>query len=677
MGDILLGCSASAGAVINGNLTIFLPVSITNRITNTASSYVDASIAADTGAGVTTSVPAQLAGPNSLAFNGLNITVPASGAVNIRITNVRGNVSQLGASLQPVQAYISSSGNSIAIRNNPVTVAFPARGLLSTYANSGIPCTGSPLPSTIDMAGLFAAGTRFFSLRVTEGFSGAFQVKDAASGTGTRFLVNYAGFPSGARLFVPDLIAGSSAAQPTAAGDLGGQQSPGQYMPGSGALLLARVQFADANGSGGAVITPVPTGTAPVALNSMSEVSLSNGAGYAVYEVVDTNNLVRQSAQIPTFLGLPPVAGGSAVLAQESVSFAPVSSVNVADAQAPVPRFAAVAPAADCQAMGDCDASFRPKLSITAPAIQFSAMVGGAAFEGPGYIPVQNPGGGVMSWTASVNYKSGSGWLTLDPASGYNYGSVRVWAHPEKLAAGTYEAAVIIDAGPYSGTAGIPVTLVVKPLSTTPAPPIQPAQFPVVISGVTNAASLQPGAVAPNSLVIVSGSGFSGKNVSVTFDGSPSTIFAAAATQLYVVVPAGVGSKGPAQLVVTVDGASSAAAAVPITPIAPAIFPGGVVNEDNTVNAQASPAPAGSTVSIFATGLPVEGGTVWAKIHDRDRLVPSFAGAATGLPGMQRVAVAVPGDLPAMDSEVRVCALDANGLPVCSAPVKITLGAKQ
>ncbi|MCL5743101.1 MAG: hypothetical protein M1541_04100 [Acidobacteria bacterium] len=135
--------------------------------------------------------------------------------------------------------------------------------------------------------------------------------------------------------------------------------------------------------------------------------------------------------------------------------------------------------------------------------------------------------------------------------------------------------------------------------------------------------------------------------------------------------------EGSAQLVVTVDGASSAATAVPITPIAPAIFPGGVVNEDNTVNAQASPAPAGSTASIFATGLPIEGGTVWAKIHDRDRLVPSFAGAATGLPGMQRVAVAVPDDLPAMDSEARVCALDANGLPVCSAPVKLTLGPKQ
>ena len=65
-------------------------------------------------------------------------------------------------------------------------------------------------------------GTRFASTRVTEGFPGAFQPKTPTSDTGTRIIARYSNFPPGARLFVPTLVAGSDALQPTAAGDLGG-----------------------------------------------------------------------------------------------------------------------------------------------------------------------------------------------------------------------------------------------------------------------------------------------------------------------------------------------------------------------------------------------------------------------------------------------------------------------
>ncbi len=39
--------------------------------------------------------------------------------------------------------------------------------------------------------------------------------------TGTRIIVQYSGFPAGAQLFVPTVVAGSDATQPTAGGDLG------------------------------------------------------------------------------------------------------------------------------------------------------------------------------------------------------------------------------------------------------------------------------------------------------------------------------------------------------------------------------------------------------------------------------------------------------------------------
>ena len=52
-------------------------------------------------------------------------------------------------------------------------------------------------------------------------FAGAFQNKDTTTDSGTRVLVRYSNVPAGARIFVPDVIAGSSAVEPTSGGDLG------------------------------------------------------------------------------------------------------------------------------------------------------------------------------------------------------------------------------------------------------------------------------------------------------------------------------------------------------------------------------------------------------------------------------------------------------------------------
>jgi len=99
-------------------------------------------------------------------------------------------------------------------------------------------------------------------------------------------------------------VAGSTALVPSIDGDLGGQQAVGQYVPGSGTLLLVRVLYTDATGAGG-LLLPLPSGFGPVLLDSVSEVPLTNGAGYAVYEVVDTNPSVIESVQFPTFVQFP------------------------------------------------------------------------------------------------------------------------------------------------------------------------------------------------------------------------------------------------------------------------------------------------------------------------------------------------------------------------------------
>jgi hypothetical protein len=87
--------------VLSGNLSIFLPVNITNRVDSNSSNLThDAILSVDFGSGF---VPTGIAGQTSnqiVAFNGLSITVPSSGNLEIKISNIRAAVQQFGA-LQP------------------------------------------------------------------------------------------------------------------------------------------------------------------------------------------------------------------------------------------------------------------------------------------------------------------------------------------------------------------------------------------------------------------------------------------------------------------------------------------------------------------------------------------------------------------------------------------------
>jgi len=164
-GDILLDCTSGApGATVKGNLTVFLNVSVTNKLL--ANSTTDVLLTVDTGAGpVPASVSAQPFAPNAVVFNGLMFTVPASGKVGLRITNLRGNASQLGPAPQlPIFAILSfNEGSALVTTNSQFTVAVTAPGLLTSFSSTGVRCVGSPLPSTINLGNLLAKGTIFFS----------------------------------------------------------------------------------------------------------------------------------------------------------------------------------------------------------------------------------------------------------------------------------------------------------------------------------------------------------------------------------------------------------------------------------------------------------------------------------------------------------------------------------
>src|SRR6185295_10004996 len=163
---------------------------------------------------------------------------------------------------------VFNSPASILVNQAQVIIGFSQPGLYTTFSDQGnINCAGSPLPSTVSLTNLFAAHTVFASTRVTEGFASSFQKRGTGDDTGTRFLVKYSGFPSNARVFLPDFVSGTGSAAATSGGDLGLPQQVGQYTPGSGTLLLARVMFADSTGVGG-FIPALPVGP----LEGVSEV---------------------------------------------------------------------------------------------------------------------------------------------------------------------------------------------------------------------------------------------------------------------------------------------------------------------------------------------------------------------------------------------------------------------
>jgi uncharacterized protein (TIGR03437 family) len=660
VGDVVLSCSGGTpGVMVTGNLTVFLSVAVTNKLA--ANNTVDAQLSVDIGAGpLPAGLAAQLVTPNAVGFNGLSFTVPVSGSVTLRVTNLRGDANQLTTPQQPITAFVSfSSASNPAVSNNQFTVGIPQPGLLANSSSSGVNCTGSPLPSKITLANLLAAGTGFFSTRVTEGFASSFEPKDPFSDTGVRIMVRYSGFPAAARLFVPDFVAGSSAVTPTAGGDLGIAASGGQYAPGAtGSLLLIRVTGADQNGAGGTQAFPVP-GMGTTTFTTASEVPMTNGAGNVVYEVVDANPAVQESAQFPTFVGLAPTGGGTTIVADAAVSFAPLSTVNTASSD-PVPRFADVTPQSDCSTVGDCNAAYFPHLFVNSPPLDFASPVGGG--RQLKYGGVINRGGGLMSWTATVAFQTGSGWLTVDPSSGFNNTTLDVNVYPSSLAAGTYQATITIDAGPLVGSTTLPVTLSVSAAVTAP-----------VIGAVENAASFQPGPLVAGSLGTIMGSNLTGANVSVTFNAIPAKLLYTSDTQINLMAPSELAFLQAAQMIVTVDG-QSAAQNVPLAVVAPGIFSGGVLNQDNTRNSPLNPAALGSVIQIFATGLASSrSGAISAMLGNVAITALDYAGPAPTIPGLQQVNLSIPMDLGAT-ANLSVCAVATSpNQPVCSPTVTVYL----
>jgi uncharacterized protein (TIGR03437 family) len=653
IGSIVATCSGgTVGSTVSLNLFISLNTNITNR--------PDAN-GVPTNIAVTGASLGSIAQTSATTINLSPVNFTVTGApVAITISGIRAAVAPLssgtsGSSPATVTASVLGIGATFP-PPAPMPVAFSQPTLLASVLNNGVPCGGSPLPATLDFP-TFATTSQSSAVRITEATATSFTLKDAGADSGMRILLNISGYGAGARVFVPDAIVGNDGSQPTSAGEFASSVFAGSYTPGGGQLLLIRVNGADGNGAGGTLAFPQPT--AATTFGSVTELTVTNGSASVAYEVVDANPGLQESAQMPVFVVVPQTNCPSTLTPKLAVETAPVSTVSIATLTDPIPRFVATNPALDCTVKGDCNAFYFPQFTVnTTPISLTGSSLGGVQSAS---VATGNAGAGLLNFTTSIAYQSGSGWLSVSPSSGYNNTTLQVIANPITLAPGTYTATVTVSAGAY-GSGTIPVTFVVGPVGVT-------------VQNVGNAASFAYGTVAPGSYAVLYGLNL--LNATVTFNSIPAAIVYNSATQLNLIVPAALGTQQSAAVVATVNGIVSNSFTVGLALNAPGVFNPGIVNSDGSVNSAAHPATRGNYVSVYLTGFSIIGGmttgTVTVNFGTLMNQPTLFAGAQPTLPALDQVNVTVPSSLPASPNPVQlqVCIPGSTGQQVCSNQVSL------
>ncbi|MBL8240879.1 MAG: hypothetical protein JNM66_25890 [Bryobacterales bacterium] len=334
-------------------------------------------------------------GANSIVWLGVPIDPPGTNATRIiRVTNVRANANQLGVSstLIPTQIvmFISVTGTtSVPINNPQQTVAFIQPGLsfsVRQAVSSYLQCVSFNSAASTDTSKALNNGMGTI-VRFSEGFASSFKRRNVAAYTdadnspvpvnqnvpgaiyntetgfynstpaivtgssanglsaagladhGTRLMARFANVPAGVSLY-------ASVYPVVSCSDCGPSSRPAITAvrnATSATLTQARLVTTDANGGGSFSRVTATNNSSFDGGAATAPIALNNGAGTAVWEVMNADPLTSQTYEFGigvsytanTSNNLPGL--GSATVAG---SFAPLSTVTTASASAPIPRFA-------------------------------------------------------------------------------------------------------------------------------------------------------------------------------------------------------------------------------------------------------------------------------------------------------------------------------------------------
>lgn len=639
-GDIYLRCTGAApGSPLRGSMQINVSTALGNR--RVSGGLPEIKMAIQVGDNFVDTPYIPLSAGNSAVFENIDLNFNANGQIVLRFRGLR-----VHAQTQ-VSAWLQFSGNPQLLVTTPVAaVARPLQGLLRSFTTAPAVAVAD-LPQNIDFDVLRDAQAPVVTTRLTEMNPAVFSAKRGAADTGLRIIVRYQDTPADAVIYVPHAVAGNSALEPTSGGDMGALPARGRWIQGSGTLLLARVAGADPSGRGGAFpFVPLPGLNV---LGGYGPADTDAGKPYAVYEVLDSNTAAVEIAQIPAFVWRPPSVRGPAPIVHHTVSLAPVSTVAGVSETEAIPRYPGASLGPDCALIGDCGASYFPRMLVQPWQEMNFTLRSGGVFHAA-YVQINNTSQGYLEWQALVRYKQGSGWIRVETPAGVNDATIRFDIDPRTLPEGDYTAEIVI-AQLYSPTGTATEVVIPVTLKVLPPLPVEPETPQPVVTDVFNAANRIIGPVAPGSLAVIAGSNFLDTSV-VTFNGIEAAKLDVRGNEITALVPPIDGMAGRATVVVRNKEKSSNLWGAEIAPVAPAVFY--LLNGDDSRNGETNPAAAGTPLRILVTGVANAAVPLAVKIHDR--IFDNVAFETTMTPGIERLSIVVPEDLPAMQTSVLVCA---------------------
>jgi len=261
-----------------------------------------------------------------------------------------------------------------------------------------------------------------------------------------------------------------------------------------------------------------------------------------------------------------------------------------------------------------------PQLLSFAPTnVNFTFQSGSTTIPAAQAVQI-NTNGAAVPINVAVTPVTGGQFLTVTPSTGTTPGPISIALNSavvNTLQPGSYTSVVTVSSPSIpNGAQTMTVSLLVLP------------QGPPLVNSIVNAASNQPGAVAPGELVTIYGNGVgpttpynltltsaglvasTAGDLTVTFDDIPAPLTFANATQINAIVPYEIAGRAVTRLVVKRGTQSSSPIQLQVANAAPAIFSlsqggggqGAILNFDGVVNGPGTPAAKNSVVQIFATG---------------------------------------------------------------------------
>ena len=367
-------------------------------VSNTPGQYFNTAVAVDSAGQVVAGGPAAnvyqgVVSGNSVTFFGVPVMPPTTtGSRVFRVTNVRVNAQPLAggsaSGASPVQASISISGaTSLSISNSAPNVGYVSMGLTASAsgASNFNQCSSATKSSTNTLTFSENFGTAFktrvnaatnttyagqINNPTTQNVPGAIYNSESnfvfpLVGTsplqtagladyGTRLKATFNNIPAGTRIFVSTVNVNNNAFQVAAPAVIGGSAANSAnsnvglaaYVGYAQLISTGSTESVNDGNAGVSGFFPMIAGTDNGPNNGnvpIAEVSISNGTGAAVWEVVNTNPNTNESLKFAVYTTYSANVAQNAPLpgtATVNLSYAPTATSGAASSTLGIPRFA-------------------------------------------------------------------------------------------------------------------------------------------------------------------------------------------------------------------------------------------------------------------------------------------------------------------------------------------------